>query len=76
MDQVEAAERALAEWLRRLLGQVQRGGVTQAAILAHEWANTLTLLGRPADAVRRYEAALAGYAKRRTRICPPSLSAI
>ncbi|RPI99744.1 MAG: tetratricopeptide repeat protein, partial [Chloroflexi bacterium] len=63
VDQVEAAERALAEWLRRLVGQIQRGGVTQAAILAHEWANSLTLLGRPADAIRRYEAALAGYAE-------------
>ncbi|MBN1967508.1 MAG: NACHT domain-containing protein, partial [Anaerolineae bacterium] len=63
VDQVEAAERFLSESLRQLLGQVRRGNVVLAAALAHEWANVLVQLDRHTDAVRRFEAALAGYAE-------------
>jgi tetratricopeptide (TPR) repeat protein len=63
VDQVEAAEQFLSDSLRQLLRQVRRGDVTLAAGLAHEWANALARLGRHADAVRRFEAALAGYAE-------------
>jgi tetratricopeptide (TPR) repeat protein len=63
VDQVDAAEEFLSDSLRSLLAQVRRGDVTLAASLAHEWANALVLLGQSTDAVRRFEAALAGYAE-------------
>jgi tetratricopeptide (TPR) repeat protein len=63
VDQVEAAERFLSESLRQLLTQVRRGNVVLAAALAHEWANALARLDRHTEAVRRFEAALAGYAE-------------
>jgi tetratricopeptide (TPR) repeat protein len=63
VEQVEAAEQFLSDALRQLLAQVRRGDVTLAAALAHEWANALALLDRHAEAVRRFEAALAGYAE-------------
>ncbi len=63
VDQVDAAEQFLSDSLRKLLTQVRRGDVTLAAALAHEWANALARLDRHAEAVRRFEAALAGYAE-------------
>jgi tetratricopeptide (TPR) repeat protein len=63
VDQVETAEQFLSESLRQLLSQVRRGDVALAAALAHEWANALARLDRHAEAVRRFEAALAGYAE-------------
>jgi tetratricopeptide (TPR) repeat protein len=63
VEQPEAAARLLSESLRQLLVRAGRGDVMQAARMAHEWANALVMLGQDADAVRRYEAALAGYAE-------------
>jgi tetratricopeptide (TPR) repeat protein len=63
VGQTEAAGELYSIALRDLLAQSDRADVTLAAALAHEWANALVAQERYEEAVRRYEAALAGYAE-------------
>ncbi len=59
-DPADAA-RTLSDTLQRLLARRQSDDVPHYAMLTHEWANVLMAMGRPADAVKRTQAALAGY---------------
>ncbi|MBN1681687.1 MAG: tetratricopeptide repeat protein [Anaerolineae bacterium] len=58
--QLRAAERVLARGLQSLL-KAGHAYVALASALAHDWANVLVQMGQPADAEKRFKAALAGY---------------
>ncbi len=78
VGQLDEACEWLGSALKALLSQVDRGDVRLAAQLAHEWAKALAQLSHHKDAVRRYEAALAGYAETRdaagSALCQRDLS--
>lgn len=78
VGEVDEACEWLGSALKALLSQVNRGDVRLAARLAHEWANALASLDQHTDAVRRFEAALAGYAETRdvagSALCQRDLS--
>lgn len=58
-----AAVDVLAQGFRTLMAQPESASVRVAATLAHEWGRALAVRGQYAEAVKRFEGALAGYAR-------------
>lgn len=65
VSQSRTAAEVLARAFRAVMAQPQGANVRVAALLAHEWARALAARGQHADAVKRFEGALAGYARTR-----------
>ncbi len=61
--QAEAAADVLARAFKTIVSSPEGANVRLAAMLAYEWGRALIKLGQPDAAIKRFEGALAGYAR-------------